>query len=70
MSTDTIADVFDRTATRTPDRIAVREARDWTYRDLRAWSARITDALAPHCRVPGQRVALMMPNAAAYDAHG
>jgi long-chain acyl-CoA synthetase len=69
MSADTLADVFDRTAARTPDRVAVREARDWTYRDLRAWSAAVTDLLTREaCRVPGRRVALMMPNTAAYVA--
>ena len=68
MSADTLADVFDRTATRDPERLAVRDGRDWTYRELRAWSAAVTDALAPHCREPGQRVGLMMPNSAAYVA--
>lgn len=68
MSAETLSDVFDATAARTPERLAVREARDWTYRDLRVWSATVTDALAPHCRQPGQRVGLMMPNSAAYVA--
>jgi long-chain acyl-CoA synthetase len=68
MSADTLADVFDRTAARAPARLAVREVRDWSYADLRAWSARISDALAPHCRAAGERVGLMMPNSAAYVA--
>jgi long-chain acyl-CoA synthetase len=68
MSAPTVADVFDRTAAGAPTRLAVRDGRDWSYADLRAWSARITDALAPSCRVPGARVGLMMPNSAAYVA--
>jgi long-chain acyl-CoA synthetase len=68
VSDATLADVFDRTAAATPARLAVRDGRDWSYADLRAWSARITAALAPCCREPGQRVGLMMPNAAAYAA--
>ncbi len=68
MSRDTLADVFDRTAACAPERLAVRDGRDWTYAALRAWSARITDALAPQCRSDGQRIGLMMPNSAAYVA--
>lgn len=68
MSTATLADVFDRTAAGAPTRLAVREGRDWSYADLRAWSARVTDALAPSCREPGRRIGLMMPNTAAYVA--
>ncbi len=63
-----VADVFDRTAAGAAARLAVRETRDWSYADLQAWSARISTALAPHCRVPGERVGLMMPNSAAYVA--
>jgi long-chain acyl-CoA synthetase len=68
VSPATLADVFDRTAAHAPERLAVRDGRDWSYGELRAWSARITDGLAPHCRLPGERVGLMMPNSAAYVA--
>lgn len=68
MSPTTLADVFDRTAAAAPARLAVREGRDWTYEALAAWSADVTCALAPWCRVPGQRVGLMMPNSAGYVA--
>lgn len=68
MSQDTLADVFDRSAARTPARLAVREARDWSYAELRSWSEAITGALGPHCRTPGQRVGLMMPNSAGFAA--
>ena len=68
MSHATLADVFDATAARHAARLAVRETRDWSYAELRAWSARITDALAPACGMPGARVGLMMPNSAAYVA--
>jgi long-chain acyl-CoA synthetase len=68
MSPATLADAFDATAARAPARLAVREARDWRYGALRAWSERVSAALAPYCALPGQRVGLMMPNSAAYVA--
>jgi long-chain acyl-CoA synthetase len=64
----TLADVFDRTAAAAPARLAVRAERDWTYAELRTWSEAITRTLAPQCRTPGRRVALMMPNCAGFAA--
>lgn len=68
MTPTTVADAFDQKAAAAPKRLAVREIRDWTYEALAAWSTDVTLALAPWCRIPGQRVGLMMPNCAGYVA--
>ena len=65
----TLAEVFDALSARQAGRVAVRDGgRDLSYGELLGWSERITRALASVVRAPGQRVALMMPNSAAFAA--
>ena len=65
----TLSDAFDALCARQPGRVAVREAgQDVTYAALLDWSTRISRAIAPVVRVPGQRVAVMLPNSAAFVA--
>lgn len=65
----TIADHFDAVARRRAEHAAVVEdGRTFSYATLRARSDDVSRALAPHCRAPGTRVALMVPNSAAYVA--
>ncbi|HEY7238250.1 MAG TPA: class I adenylate-forming enzyme family protein, partial [Burkholderiales bacterium] len=50
-------------------RNAIREGdRDVTYNELLEWSGRISQVLAPILRREGQRVALLLPNSAAFVA--
>lgn len=65
----TIADAFDRTCARLASRVAIRDGgQDTTYGQLLEWSLRISRAVAPMVRAAGQRVALMLPNSAAFVA--
>ncbi|MGH2667929.1 MAG: AMP-binding protein, partial [bacterium] len=65
----TLAEAFDALSARQAGRVAVREGGcDVTYGQLLAWSVRISRALASVVQAPGQRVAVMMPNAAAFAA--
>jgi long-chain acyl-CoA synthetase len=65
----TLPDVFDALCARQPAHVAVREAgQDVTYAQLLDWSLRMTRAIAPVVRAPGQRVAVMLPNSAAFVA--
>ncbi len=60
---------FDELAVRLGAKPAVHDGdREYPYSVLAAWSQEISAALAPRCRLPGQRVALMMPNSAAFVA--
>ncbi len=64
-----IADHFDRVAERGGSRVAVVErGQTLSYAELRQRSEAVSRCLAPHCHTPGQRVALMVPNSAAYVA--
>lgn len=64
-----IADHFDRVSASRGARPAVIERGETlSYDDLRWRSEAVSRCLAPFCRVPGQRVALMVPNSAAYVA--
>jgi long-chain acyl-CoA synthetase len=65
----TLSDAFDALCARQPGRVAVREAgEDISYAALLDWSLRISRAIAPVVRAPGQRVAVMLPNSAAFVA--
>jgi long-chain acyl-CoA synthetase len=69
IDTDTISDVFDLRWTREGTRVAIREGeREVTFRDLLHWSQAISRALEPVLSTPGQRVALLLPNSAAFVA--
>ena len=53
----TLSDAFDALCARQPGRVAVREAgEDISYAALLDWSLRISRAIAPAVRAPGQRV--------------
>jgi len=65
----TLADAFDGLCAGQPGRVAVREGgHDLTYAQLLEWSRRISRAIDPLVRAPGQRIALMAPNSAAFVA--
>jgi len=65
----TLPDAFDALCARQPERTAVREGdQDVTYGQLLEWSQRISRALEPAVRTPGQRVAVMHPNSAGFVA--
>jgi long-chain acyl-CoA synthetase len=65
----TLSDAFDALCARQPGRVAVREAgRDVSYGELLDWSRRISGAIGRAVRTPGQRVAVMLPNSAAFVA--
>jgi long-chain acyl-CoA synthetase len=65
----TLSDAFDARCARLAGRVAVHEAgRDITYTELLDWSLRISRAITFTVRIPGQRVALMLPNSAAFVA--
>jgi long-chain acyl-CoA synthetase len=69
MDTTTLADVCDRCWTRAGTRVAIREgARQVPFRELLQWSQTISRALASVLGTPGQRVALLLPNSAAFVA--
>jgi long-chain acyl-CoA synthetase len=70
MSTPTtLAEAFDRVCARGPARVAIHEAgQNITYGELLEWSERVSRAIAPAVRKPGQRVAVMLPNSAGYVA--
>lgn len=69
MSSYTVAAVFDRIWAREGSRVAIRtEDHDLTCRDLLRWSKAISRVLEPIVQQPGQRVALMLPNSAAFVA--
>jgi long-chain acyl-CoA synthetase len=66
-SSGTVSDLFDGLWAREGDRIAIREdGHDITFRELLRWSQSISRELRPFVRQPGQRVALMLPNSAAF----
>ena len=65
----TLPDAFDALCARQPARIALSEAgQEISYGQLLEWSLRISRAIAPAVRTPGQRVAVMLPNSAAFVA--
>jgi long-chain acyl-CoA synthetase len=66
----TLAEVVDARWRRWADRLAVRDpaSGDLTYGELLAWSERASRALEAWVVDPGQRVALYLPNSAAYVA--
>jgi long-chain acyl-CoA synthetase len=65
----TISDVFDGLCGRLAAKVAVREGgQDVSYAQLLEWSERVSRALEPLVRTPGQRVALMAPNSTAFVA--
>ena len=69
MSNRPICDTLDSRWAGLGRRSAIREAeRDIAYADLLEWSQRISQVLAPMLRQPGQRVALLLPNCAAFVA--
>jgi len=65
----TLSDAFDALCARAGTRVAVREGPEaLTYRELLAWSQAISRHLGSTLRTPGQRVAVMLPNSAAFVA--
>src|SRR5262249_43347763 len=64
----TLGDVFDDQCRRTPDVPAiVSRTTRLTFADLHRWTAQLSLTMAPHVG-PGQRVALLLPDAAAFAA--
>lgn len=64
-----LSDAFDARCARTGGRTAVREgSATLSYAELLAWSRAISRQLAPVLQTPGQRVAVMLPNSAAFVA--
>lgn len=67
MTMAAIADTLDRQWATAGDRIAVRERETIiSFRQLLAWSQAVSQVLQTAVREPGQRVALVMPNSAAF----
>jgi long-chain acyl-CoA synthetase len=64
-----LSDTLDSRWARGGTRVAIREGdREITFRDLLRWSQALSRALEPTLREPGQRVALLLPNSAAFVA--
>lgn len=64
-----LAGHFDALARCRSADLAIREIdRDWSYGRLLRYSQSLSSALETSCREPGQRVALMLPNSAAFVA--
>jgi long-chain acyl-CoA synthetase len=64
-----LSERFDALCARAGDHIAIQEGgQTLTYRELLAWSESISRRLDPVLRSPGQRVAIMFPNSAAFVA--
>ncbi len=64
-----LSDALDSRWARGGTRVAIREGdREITFRDLLRWSQALSRALEPTLREPGQRVALLLPNSAAFVA--
>jgi len=64
-----LSDALDSRWARGGTRVAIREGdREITFRDLLRWSHALSRALEPTLREPGQRVALLLPNSAAFVA--
>lgn len=64
-----LSDAFDARCASAGGRPAVREGSETlTYTELLAWSQAISRRLEPVLRKPGQRVAVMLPNSAAFVA--
>ena len=64
-----LSDAFDALCARAGDRLAVQEGSEaFTYAQLLAWSQAISRRLGSVLRSPGQRVAVMLPNSAAFVA--
>jgi long-chain acyl-CoA synthetase len=67
VSSEDLASVFDARATQAADRLAVRESdRDWSYGELLDRSRQLSNALESLGSGPGSRVALQLPNSAAF----
>lgn len=66
---NTLSDSFDQLCARAGTRVAIREGdHDVTFRDLLRWSERISRALEACVQEPGQRIAVLLPNSAAFVA--
>jgi long-chain acyl-CoA synthetase len=64
-----LSDAFDTRCARAGGHAAVREGSETlTYAQLLAWSQAISRQLEPVLRIPGQRVAVMLPNSGAFVA--
>lgn len=64
-----LSDVLDRGWSKESARIAVREGdRTLTFGELLRWSQAVSRCIAPALQEPGQRVALLLPNSAAFAA--
>src|SRR6267378_8149265 len=64
-----LSDTLDSRWARGGARVAVREGdREITFRDLLRWSQALSRTLEPTLREPGQRVALLLHNSAAFVA--
>src|SRR2546427_11776232 len=64
-----LSDTLDSQWAREGNRVAIREGdREITFRDLLRWSQAISRTLEPTLWEPGQRVALLLPNSAAFVA--
>ena len=64
-----VSEAFEAVCVRSSGRAAVRQGQETlTYGELLAWSQAISHALEPVVRAPGQRVAIMFPNSAAFVA--
>ena len=64
-----LSDTLDSRWAREGTRVAIREGdHGVTFRDLLRWSQDISRTLEPILREPGQRVALLLPNSAAFVA--
>jgi long-chain acyl-CoA synthetase len=64
-----LSDAMDSRWAREGTRVAIREGDgEITFRDLLRWSQAISRTLEPTIREPGQRVALLLPNSAAFVA--
>src|SRR5262245_33675093 len=69
MSSLAISDTLDSLWRRLGPRCAIREGdREIAYDELLGWSQRISQVLDPILRQGGQRVALLLPNSAAFVA--
>jgi long-chain acyl-CoA synthetase len=64
-----ISEAFDEVCARAGARVAIRGGdRDLPFRELLHWTQSISRLLEPALREPGQRVALILPNSAAFVA--
>lgn len=64
-----LSDTLDSRWAREGSRVAIREGdREITFRDLLRWSQALSRIIEPILLEPGQRVALLLPNSAAFVA--